>query len=481
VTGDTNKGPDEVNTTRTSVYVKQREQSTRTRLLSPVPITIGVLLLLLLLVFGWLILRPGASDQAVEAIVEVEVAPAERLEVREYVEAGGTLNALPGREASFSAATAGKVTRVLVQVGQHVSAGQVLAELDRSVLAAQVRQAQAALQQARFTAAQARAVSGTHSQTVAADQVRQAEAALQTARSNQRLAQNNLIRQQRLFERGIAPRKDVDDAQNQITVTTEAVRQAESALAAARVNAARGVSEARTQASVTAGGVEAAQAALDVARAELSRAAIRSPIAGTVTKRSVNDGETVDPATPAFEVIDSASLDVVANLPAGYLGRVKTGNLALVRIEPQPDKEFSGGVVQVAPSVDPQTNTVAVRVRLANPTGELKAGIFGTARIAVEIHQNALVVPQEALVVEGDETFVFVPQGDKVEKRKVTVGIREDGHVEIIEGLKDSERVVTTGAFGLGDGTKIKIVQSEEKTDGAGEKSGEKSDKKDEK
>lgn len=481
MTGDTNKEPDEVKTTRTSVYVEQREQSARTRLLSPLPITIGVLLLLLLLVFGWLILRPGASDQAVEAIVEVEVAPAERLEVREYVEAGGTLNALPGREASFSAATAGKVTRVLVQVGQHVAAGQVLAELDRSVLAAQVRQAQAALQQARFTAAQARAVSGTPSQTVAADQVRQAEAALQTARSNQRLAQNNLIRQQRLFERGIAPRKDVDDAQNQITVTTEAVRQAESALAAARVNAARGVSEARTQASVTAGGVEAAQAALDVARAELSRAAIRSPIAGTVTKRLVNDGETVDPATPAFEVIDSASLDVVANLPAGYLGRVKTGNLALVRIEPQPDKEFSGGVVQVAPSVDPQTNTVAVRVRLANPTGELKAGIFGTARIAVEIHQNALVVPQEALVVEGDETFVFVPQGDKVEKRKVTVGIREDGHVEIIEGLKDSERVVTTGAFGLGDGTKIKIIQSEEKTDGAGEKSEEKSDKKDEK
>jgi len=138
-----------------------------------------------------------------------------------------------------------------------------------------------------------------------------------------------------------------------------------------------------------------------------------SPITGTVTKRTVNDGEAVDPATPAFEVIDSSSLDVVANLPAGYLGRVKTGDLATVHVEPLPEKEFSGGVVQVAPSVDPQTNTVAVRVRLANPNGELKAGIFGTARIAVDIHQNALVVPQTALVVEGDETFVFVPQGDK--------------------------------------------------------------------
>jgi len=319
VTGDTSKEPDEVKTTQSSVYLEQREQSTRRiRWLSPVPITIGVLLLLLLLVLGWLILRPRSAAEEVEPIVEVEVTPAERLEVREYVEAGGTLNALPGHEASFSAATAGKVTRVLVQVGQHVSAGQALAELDRSVLAAQVRQAQAALQQARFTAAQARAVSGAPSQTIAADQVKQAEATLQTARANQTLAQNNLTRQQRLFDRGIAPRKDVEEAKNQITVTTEAVRQAESALAAARVNAARSVGEARTQASVTAGGVEAAQAALDVARAELSRASIRSPIAGTVTKRTVNDGETVDPATPAFEVIDSTSLDVVANVPAGY-------------------------------------------------------------------------------------------------------------------------------------------------------------------
>jgi multidrug efflux pump subunit AcrA (membrane-fusion protein) len=433
-------------------------------------IALGLGLLLVLLAVVWLIARRSSAEKEVEPVVEVQVASVERGEVRDYVEGGGTLNAPPGHEASFSAATAGKVSHVLVQVGQHVIAGQTLAELDRSVLAAQVRQAQAALLQARATAVQARTVSGAPSQTIAADQIKQAEATLGTSRANETLAESNLTRQKRLYDRGIAPRKDVDDAETQAKVAASAVRQAESALAAARVNATRGLGEARTQSSVAAGGVEAAQAALDVSRAELARAAIRSPITGTVTKRAVNDGETVDPATPAFEVIDSSSLDVVANLPAGYLGRVKTGDLAVVHVEPLPDKEFSGGVVQVAPSVDPQTNTVAVRVRLTNPNGDLKAGIFGAARIAVEIHQNALIVPQEALVVEGDETFVFVPQGEKVEKRKVTVGIRESDHVEVTAGLKDNEKVVTQGAYGLGDGTKIKIVQSEEKKEGAGEK-----------
>ncbi len=194
----------------------------RSRWLAPLPITVAVFLLVLLVLSAWLIVRRSSGEQEVEPVVEVEVAPTERVEMREYVEAGGTLNALPGHEASFSSASAGRATRVLVQVGQHVRAGQTLAELDRSVLAAQVRQAQAALQQAKLTAAQARTVSGAPSQTIASDQIRQAEAALGTARANETLAQSNLSRQRRLFERGIAPRKDVDDAETQAKVTAEA-------------------------------------------------------------------------------------------------------------------------------------------------------------------------------------------------------------------------------------------------------------------
>ncbi len=156
---------------------------------------------------------------------------------------------------------------------------------------------------------------------------------------------------------------------------------------------------------------------------------------------------------------------MIANLPAQYLGLVKTGNLALVRVEPFPEREFSGGVVNVAPAVDPQTNTISVRVRLPNERNELKAGLYANARIAVEIHANALVVPEAALVTEGDETFVFIThQGAKdeetVEKRKVTVGIREDNRAEITNGLKDNEIVVTTGAFGLSDGAKIKVTEA---------------------
>ena len=438
------------------------------RSLSPLPI-IAILAALAVAVAVILIARNrGAAEAEAEPVVEVEVAASSRAEVREYVEATGTLNAMPGHEASFSAATAGRVTRVVAQVGQNVRAGQVLAELDKSVLAATVRQQSAAVEQARAQAAQARAASGSQS-PIATDQIRQAEIAVSQARAGQTQAQNSLNRLQTLFARGIAARKEVEEAQTALAVANASVAQAESALAAARVNASRGVNEARTQAVVSAGGVSAAAAGLQVAQAELARAAIRAPISGTVTKRAVNDGESVDPATPAFEVIDASSLDLVANLPAQYLGRVKTGNLAVVKIEPFPDREFEGGVVQVAPAVDAQTNTVAVRVRLPNPRGELKAGLFADARIAVEIHAGALVVPEAALVVEGDETFVFVPKSDAtVERRKVSVGIRDAGRAEITEGLRDDERVVTAGAFGLEDGAKIKIAGPTEEG-GAGE------------
>ncbi|MGB8507577.1 MAG: efflux RND transporter periplasmic adaptor subunit, partial [Pyrinomonadaceae bacterium] len=171
------------------------------------------------------------------------------------------------------------------------------------------------------------------------------------------------------------------------------------------------------------------------------------------------------PATPAFEVADASSLDLVANLPAQYLSRVKTGNLAVVKVEPFPEREFTGGVVNVAPSVDSQTNTVAVRVRLSNEHDELKPGLFADARVAVEIRPNALAVPEAALVVEGEDAFVFVVKREgkdegTVEKRKVTTGIRDEGRVEIVEGLEDNEAVVTAGAFGLSDDSKIKVTEN---------------------
>ncbi|MGI8655047.1 MAG: efflux RND transporter periplasmic adaptor subunit [Pyrinomonadaceae bacterium] len=441
-------------------------EAARRRRFSTRSLVIAASLLALCLLVAWLAVHRAKNEtEAAEAIVEVEVAPSLRTEMREYVEASGTLNALPGHEASFSASVAGRVTHVLVQTGEHVQAGQTLAELDRSVLAAQTTQAEAALQQARATATQARTVSARQSQPVATDQIRQAEGGIAQARANQSQAQNNLARLQRLFERGIAARKEVEEAQTQATLTSGAAAQAQSALDAARAAAARGIGEARTQASISVSGVAGAEAALNVARAELARSSIRAPINGTLTRRAINDGETIDPATPVFEIIDASSLDLLANLPAQYLGQVKTGNLASVKVEPFPEREFTGGVVSVAPAVDPQTNTVGVRVRLPNERGELKAGLYADARIAVEIHANALVVPEAALVTEGDDVFVFVVQHknkdeETVEKRKVIIGIRDVGRVEITSGLKDSETVVTTGAFGLSDGAKIKEIET---------------------
>ncbi len=317
------------NVTQSARAIPSPNQTEQRRRFSTRALVIAASLIALCLLVAWFAVHRAKDEpEAAEVIVEVEVAPSVRTEMREYVEAGGTLNALPGREANFSASVTGRVTRVLVQIGEHVQAGQTLAELDRSVLAAQTTQAEAALQQARATATQARTVSARQSQPVATDQIRQAEGAIAQARANQSQAQNNLARLQRLFERGIAARKEVEEAQTQATITAGAVAQAQSALDAARAAAARGVGEARTQASVSASGVAGAEAALNVARAELARSSIRAPINGTLTKRAINDGETVDPATPVFEIMDASSLDLVANLPAQYLGQVKTGNLA---------------------------------------------------------------------------------------------------------------------------------------------------------
>jgi len=136
--------------------------------------------------------------------------------------------------------------------------------------------------------------------------------------------------------------------------------------------------------------------------------------------------------------------------------------------------------VQVAPSVRSANEYRAVRVRLPNPTGELKAGIFATGADRGRDSSERAGCAAGSAGIEGDEAFVFVPQGEKVEKRKVTVGIRDEGHAEILEDSR-----ITSSSYGrrlrLATVRRSRFVQGEEKKDGADKKSEKKSDIEDEK
>jgi RND family efflux transporter MFP subunit len=245
------------------------------------------------------------------------------------------------------------------------------------------------------------------------------DAALRSADAAVDAAQRAYDRAQRLAAQGIAPRKDVD--------------QAAADLAQARLNQV-------------------------AARRDQELSTLRAPIAGVVTEMNAVLGASADMSRPLVEVMDPAALDVILQLSPDDAARVR----------PQQEVQLSAGqsaggeslgtgrVADVAAEVDSATRTVAVRVVTAKTLRPLRAGETLMGAIVVARVPNALAIPVDALVPEGEGYHVFVvDSGSVAHVRDVKVGARTEQFVEIRDGLKPGERVVTHGAFGVSDSARI--------------------------
>jgi membrane fusion protein (multidrug efflux system) len=212
------------------------------------------------------------------------------------------------------------------------------------------------------------------------------------------------------------------------------------------------------QADEKAAEATAARAAANGASALLARMNIRSPIAGVVQAVSVHQGERVDAGKELVEVINGSSLDLLGQVPAGDLARLKVGQRAVVMIEGT-SSGAPAKVAALAPAVDSLTNAGQAIVRLPNPFGTLRPGASARAEIQTGKQRQVLVIPDSALVVLGDSMSVFVVGADSIaHARSVSVGVRRAGRAEIVRGLNPGERVVTTGAFGLSDGMHVVLT-----------------------
>jgi membrane fusion protein (multidrug efflux system) len=343
--------------------------------------------------------RGSASDEGAgektAVVAEVTVAKVERASLSRVLSVSGTINARPNQDVRVSSLVAGRIAQILVAEGDAVKKDHVLAKIDDKTYRDQLQQVEGAVQQA-------------HAQL-----------------DNARLARQ---REETLFERGIAARKDVEDARTQEKVGEAAVRQAEAALALARL--------------------------------QLARTEVVSPLDGTVVKRLLSAGEAVDgtAAQPIFQVANLSSVELFGNVPAEYLGRIRVGQKMEITSEAIPDAKWEGRVVAVSPAVDPATNMGLVRIELPNPGARLRYGMYLAVQVPIETHENALVVPRKAVYRnEEGSTLVYKVKGDAVTAVPVTVGIEAGGRVEVIGAVEPGDTVVLEGGYGLPEGARIKI------------------------
>lgn len=232
-------------------------------------------------------------------------------------------------------------------------------------------------------------------------------------------------------------------------------REAEQQLARLNQLKARGfATNSAVDSQIALAGQANAQAAQ--ARASIGDRVIRAPFSGWVSLRNISAGAVVQAGTEIATISDISKIKLDFAVPETMLARIATGQLIHARAAAWPDQPFTGTVATIDPVLNPQTRSVTIRAILPNGDRRLKPGMLLTVIIESEARMS-LAVPELSVVGEGDQSFVYVLEGDTAKRVRVRTGLRQDGLVEILSGLQPGQRVVTEGVVKLSDGQKVRL------------------------
>jgi HlyD family secretion protein len=336
----------------------------------------------------------------------------------------------PITKADIKSKASGIVQKLLVDYNDHVKAGQVLVELDKEQLAAQVQQAKAQL-----------AASEANANMAAADFER---AKVDAEGVDVPMLQREYERAAGMAKDGIVSQSTLDDAHKNYVLAKNKQDEGKANLSVSKAK----MVQAQAQ-------VQADRANLEQVEENLHYATIVAPIDGMVLSRDVQVGDAVSSilvlgsqATPIMTIGDIRQVYVLGKVDESDIGKVSLGQPARIKVESFKDKTFDGKVTKIAPMGTEKDNvtTFEVRVSIDNPGGELKANMTANAEILLEEHKDVLTVPEAAIIYDKDKKAsvdLYDPKA-KDGKRKVaiTAGISNGTKTEVLSGLKEGDQVV---------------------------------------
>ena len=384
------------------------------------------------------------TEQAAPTEVYVQAAHPERGDISEQITADATL--APLAQAAISPKVTAPVKKFYVQRGSRVRAGQLLATLENSDL-----EAAALDNKGAYTAAQ-----GTYDIATGAtvpEDTMKAETDLTQATANLNQAQSIADSRAQLFAEGAIPGRDLDTAK-------AALVQAKAAHEIARqhLEAVQKVSHKAALESAQ-GQLTSAQGKYLGAQAQLSYTEIRSPISGVVTDRPLFAGETAAAGNPVITVMDTSALLAKLHISQIQAQQLSIGAAASIAVRGL-DDPLPAKVSLISPALDPGSTTVEVWLRVENAKGTLKAGTPVRTTITGRTAKDVLLVPLEAVQTgpDGESKFLLLIKPDgTATKHPVTLGIRTSESAQILSGLTPADNVITSGGYGLDEGTKVKV------------------------
>jgi multidrug efflux pump subunit AcrA (membrane-fusion protein) len=404
------------------------------------------MLAVVLLSFG------GCKKEPVpEPLVTVETCHPGQGAIAEKIEVDAVL--APLAQAAIQPKVSAPVRKFLVERGSRVHAGQLLAVLENSDLAA------AALDnKGSYLAAQAAYDTATKAQVP--EDTLKAESDFAQAKANLSLNQSIVKARRQLFAQGAIPGRDLDTAEAALVAAQAAYDAAAKHLDSVRkVSREAGLKAARGQ-------LDSASGKLKGAQASLSYTEIRSPINGVVTDRPLFAGETANAGSALITVMDTSAVLAKAHIAQAAAQQLKLGGAASLRV-PGVAEPVAAKIVLISPALDPGSTTVEVWLRAENKSGTLKAGTAVKAEIAGRAVEHALIIPVASVLSaqDGSKSVLVVGTDNAAHRKTVTLGITDGKDVEVLSGLALTDSVITTGAYGLDENTKVKVGEPSGKAD----------------
>lgn len=405
-------------------------------------------------------LLPGCKKEATpEPLVTVQAEHPELGPIAEQITADAVL--APLAQAAIEPKISAPVHKFYVQRGARVKAGELLAVLENRDLTA------AALDnRGSYVAAQAAFDTATKAQVP--EDTLKAQSDLAQAGANLNLNQSIVKSRKQLFAEGAIPGRDLDTAEAAL-VQAQAAYDA----AAKHLESVRIVSRAAAL-KAAQGQLTSAQGKFEAAQAQVQFSEIRSPIDGVVTDRPLFAGETANPGTPLITVMDTTTLLAKAHIAQSRTQEMKVGDDAKLQV-PGIAELVPAKVSLISPALDPGSTTLEIWLKVDNRSGRLKVGTPVKVVITGVSLPKALKVPASALFTaqDGAKSVMVVGSDGAAHRKPVTLGIKGEADVQITSGVTADDLVITTGAYGIDDGTKVKVGPAEsDDADAAGKDKG---------
>jgi|Deesub1362B_J571_1020462.scaffolds.fasta_scaffold03755_3 HlyD family secretion protein len=341
-----------------------------------------------------------------EEKIPVEVKPSRVMDISWILELTGDIR--PMREVDVYPKVPGKIIQtLLVEKGDYVKKGDLIAKLEDHTINAQLAEARAALESAR--------------------------ANLRQILANLELLEKDRIRLENLYKEKAVAKQRLDHIEAQYEATLQ------------------GKKAAQAQ-------IKRAQAALRQLRILYRDHRIHAPISGYISRRYVDPGAMSATAQPIVRISNEGELKIITTVTEKDFPHIRRGMKAEIRVDAFPDKVFTGAVSIISPTIDPATRTGEIEIHIPNKDLTLCSGMFAHIRLELG-ERNALVIPKDALnrLPGTGNYYAYVVEGGKAVMKNIKIGVIQGNYAEVTEGMEEGEQVVVKGQNRLKDGTRVTV------------------------